>query len=487
MEDGADHADHGDVAALARRGPARTLEPAAAADVLRRALAEHRGDLTIADAAARAGLSLRDSELGLHELLRAQRGHLSVTAGGELLFRFPSGLRRQHGVAMQVARAIGGGALAVIRWAMRLALTAFLIGYAGLFIVGMFLGALALSIAAEDSAPLEGFGYLIWHLGEMFVDALYWSVHPLRAPDELDMDSGKRQPRSFYQRVNGFFLGPPRRRHDVKAAARLLVSEIRFRKGRIGLSDVVRVTGLATEPASALVSRLLLDYDGTVDVTDEGAIVYRFPALQPSVDEPAQSAAPAIWHRVRELPTLTGNRTGSNVPIVLLTLFVGGFGYLGAWLGLPIWAAEIPLWGSLALLAMVILRIPGHIMRRRADRAENGRRALLRLAYDGACERRGVDSKEFAEAWMTATDTAIHERTLQARLLEIGGDLVIDDDGRTSWRFPTIELELGALALVRAQVQPSEREVGAIEFTSLPAEHDNEDDEVAALTAGTRG
>ena len=472
--------DSADAAALARTGPARTLEPAAAADVLRRTLGEHRGDLTIADAAARSGLSLRDSELGLHALLRAQRGHLSVTEGGELLFRFPTGLRRQHGAGMRVARALGRGALGLVRWTARIALTAFLLGYAFLFACAMFVVSFAVSFLAEDAGPIAGSGYLLAHTIEMLYDAIYWSVHPLRAPDELDDGDAGRQPRSFYQRVNGFFLGPPRRRHDPKAAARLLVTEIRFRKGRIGLADVVRVTGLAPEPAGALVSRLLLDYDGTVDVTDDGAIVYRFTALQPSVDAPVQAAPPAIWRRLRHLPEFTGNSTWANINIVLLTAFVGGFGYLGMWFALPIWAAEVPFWGSLALLAMILPRIPGHFARRRADRAENGRRALLRLAYDGACERRGVTIKEFAEAWHDMTDAKIDERKLQAQLLEIGGDLVIDDDGKTSWRFPTIELELGALALVRAQVQASEREVGAVEFTSLPAE----DDEIAALTRG---
>ncbi len=470
MDDGAD------AAALVRiAAQTRSLTPVAAADVLRRALHEHRGDLTIADAATRAGLALRDAELGLYELLRSQRGHLSVTAGGELLFRFPGGLARRHGAAMRVLRVLGHGVRGLVRWTARIALTLFLLGYAALFAVGMFVGTLALSILAEDAGPIEGFGFLAWHLFELLVDAVYWSVHPLRAPAELDDHDESRQPRSFYQRVNGFFLGPPRRRDDPKAAARLLAHEIRFRRGRIGLSDVVRVTGLAPEAAGVLVSRLLLDYNGTVEVTDDGAIVYSFAALQPSVDAPGMLAPQAIWHRVRTLPAFTGNRTSSNVNIVMLTAFVGAFGYLGMWLGLPIWAAQIPFWGSLALLAWVLLRIPAHLALRRADRDENGRRALLRLAYDGACERRGVAVTEFAAAWREATDQAIDERRLQALLLEIGGDLVLDEEGHTTWRFPTIELELGALALVRAKVSASEREVGAVEFTSIPADDEPAD------------
>ena len=464
MEDSADAAA---LAVAVQR--TRSLAPEAAAQALREALREHTGDLTIADAAARSGLPLRDAELGLHALLRTQRGHLSVTTGGELLFRFPEGLARRFGVGAAALRLVGAGLVGLVRWTARIALTAFLLGYSLLFAVGTLVAALALTFLTEDGGPIEGFGYLALHFLELIVDALYWSVHPLRAPDEFE-DGATRQPRSFYQRINGFFLGPPRRTSDPQAAARLLASEIRFRSGAIGLSDVVRVTGLAPEPAGALVSRLLIDYDGTVEVTEDGAIVYRFAALRPSVGEAPVGAPPAIWRRVRELPTLTGNRTASNVQIVLLTGFVAAFGWVGMSLGLSPWLAEIPLLGSLALLAMVLLRIPFHVARRRADRAENGRRALLERAYAGAHAREGVPTEAFAQAWQTATDTAVDPAELQALLLEFGGDLVIDEDGGTAWRFPNIELELGALAVVRAQAPASEREVREVEFTSLPAD-----------------
>ncbi len=470
--------DGDDAAALAiAASRTRSLAPASSAEVLRKTLGDHRGDLTLADAAARSGLPLRDAELGLHELLRTQRGHLSVTEAGELLFRFPTGLQHPYGAVMRALRVLGAGVLGLARWTGRLALTLFLLGYGVLFAVGALFGAIALAVLSEDASPLEGVAYLVWGFFDLLTDAVYWSVHPLRGPDEFGELGEARQPRSFYQRINGFFLGPPRRSNDPRSAARLLVREIRFRRGRIGLSDVVRVTGLPPEPAGALVSRLLVDYDGTVAVTDDGAIVYAFPALQPSVDTPTILATPAIWHRIRELQPFTGNLAGGNMQVILLTAFVAAFGYLGLWLGLPIWAAEVPFFGSLALLAWVFLRIPAHLVRRRADRRENGRRALLQLAYDGACERRGIPTREFADAWRDAADGTIAEKHLERLLSDLGGELMIDDDGGTTWRFPTIALELGALALVRAQVPASEREVGPVELTSIP----EEDDEPRAL------
>ena len=468
MDPGADAAeDAGELALVATRR-ATSLAPDAAAEALREALRGHPGDLTIADAAARSGLALRDAELGLHRLLQLHRGHLSVTGRGELLFRFPDGVARRFGRGQAALRFVGGAALGLVRWTARVGLTLFLLGYSLVGALALCVAALALAFMAEDGAPLEALGYLLYGMLELVGDALYWGFHPLRAPDEFAEVDEPQRPRVFYERVNGLFLGPPRRRRDPRAAARVLVAEIRARRGRIGLSDVVRVTGLGPEPAGTLVSRLLLDYDGEVDVSEEGAIVYRFPALRPSVGERV-TAPPAIWERVRELPAFTGNPTGSNVAIVALTALVGALGWFGMTLGLPMVAAEIPLFGSLILLAWVLLRIPAHVRARRADRAENGRRALLRLAYEGAGARRGVSPEEFARAWREATGTEIAEKRLQALLIELGGDVVTEVEGRWAWRFPAIELERGALVRVRALASASEREVGAVEFTSLPA------------------
>lgn len=457
-----------DAAALAVRRPATSLAPDAAAEVLRGALTGHSGDLTLADAAARSGLALRDAELGLHRLLQLHRGHLSVTQTGELLFRFPSGLVRQFAGAQGLLRWLGRAGLGVVRWTARTSLTLFLLGYGSLAALGISVG-VALSVAAltEDATPFEGIGYLLWAVLDLFADALYWSFHPLRAPDEFGEDAGRR-PRKLYERVNGFFLGPPRPGDDPRSAARVLVAEIRARQGRIGLGDVVRVTGLAPEPAGALVSRLLLDYDGQVDVSDEGAIVYAFPALRPSVGEPA-IAPPAIWHRVRALQPFTGNSAGSNAAIVAATAMIAIFGWFGMSLGFPPWAAQVPFYGSLALLSWVLLRIPGHLAARRADRAENGRRAVLQRVHEGAVNRSGVTTESFMRAWQGATASTIATAVLEKLLVELGGDVVTDDDGRWSWRFPTLELELGALAVLRARADASEREVGEVEFSSLPA------------------
>ena len=67
---------------------------------------------------------------------------------------------------------------------------------------------------------------------------------------------------------------------------RRILAEIRAQKGRIGLADVMRVTGLPREEADPLMARLMLDYEGDVEVSEEGGIIYRFEALRKTASRP---------------------------------------------------------------------------------------------------------------------------------------------------------------------------------------------------------
>jgi hypothetical protein len=241
-----------------------------------------------------------------------------------------------------------------------------------------------------------------------------------------------------------------------------------------------------------MVSRLLVDYDGEVDVTEAGAIVYRFPDLRPTAGPAALPPAPAtpvpaIWRGSVSAEPFTGNSTGSNAAILGLTAFVAMMGGVGTWLGLPFWAAELPLFATLAFLVVPIVRFPFHVVRRGAIADENGRRALLQAVHESACEARGVDEDELAKAWQDAAKSSLPAKELRRMLFEMGGDVVVDDLGRATWRFAELELELRALSDERARADDREREVGTIEFTSVPAEESSPALALPAEAAPTAG
>ena len=71
-----------------------TMEPAAAAEVLRQKLAHPEQPMTVADASVAAGLATRDAEIGLTWLTHEYRGHLRVTEDGDLVYLFPNGFTK---------------------------------------------------------------------------------------------------------------------------------------------------------------------------------------------------------------------------------------------------------------------------------------------------------------------------------------------------------------------------------------------------------
>src|SRR5579859_7978555 len=113
------------------------MEPRSAAEVLKRALANPRTPFTVADAASRSGLALRDAEQGLKWLTSEYRGHLRVTSEGELLYLLPSGFAKPWETRDRFSRWIDRtvkAAAGVGRFVVRAWITIVLVAYAALFL-----------------------------------------------------------------------------------------------------------------------------------------------------------------------------------------------------------------------------------------------------------------------------------------------------------------------------------------------------------------
>src|SRR5204863_8971518 len=119
-------------------------------------------------------------------------------------------------------------------------------------------------------------------------------------------------------------FGPPPVVEDPRERERRVLAEIRRARGRIGPGDVMRVTGLDREAAERELLRLTVDYDGDIQVSDDGAIVYAFKALRVtnSAGEDGATRAPApIWTERALVSAVTGNSGGTNVLLGALNGF----------------------------------------------------------------------------------------------------------------------------------------------------------------------
>lgn len=463
-----------------------------------RTLRDPRRPLTIADAAAQSGLPLRDAERGLHALTAEYRGHLRVTDQGELLFLFPYGFTqpwRTRDALERTAARVGRALAGLGRFVVRAWVTIALLGYAALFLALIVASTLARS-SESSSRRDHGPGVLGYVIFRVLADALFWTFHPwspiAARNDPRAARRGRRREAAhastpFYEKVNRFVFGPEAPAEDPLARERRVVQEIRARKGRIGLADVMRVTGLPREEADPMMARLMVDYDGDVAVSEEGGIFYRFPALRRTAQGEPSHVEPA-WSRPQEQPPLTGNDAGANVLIAGLNgfnLVMSLFAIAGGWTlarlfdairGVPArllpppelpWAlGVVPLVFSIVLFALPIARAIARPLRAKKLARERARLAVLREVLGRVERKEPVTEPPLAEAWRRATGEAPSPEALTRAVVRLGGDVEIGAEGRVRYRFADLETEARALEEERAEASEEEAKVGEVVFAS---------------------
>lgn len=491
------------------------MEAAKAGAVLEQKL-DPKAAVTVADAAARSGLALRDAEAGLTWLSSEYRGQLRVTADGDLVHLFPTGFAKPwvgRDARRRFFAAVGKGAMGALRFIVRAWVATVLVGYAAIF-VALLIG-MAFAQQNNDSRSrrdgLPG-GALAYMLLRVIGDALFWTFHPWSPFSAYGMGYGygwddpyaqarRAPPRRareepgvpLYERVNRFFFGPSAPPDDPRETERLVLAAIRAGKGRIGLADVMRVTGLPRDQADPMMARLMLDYEGDVDVSEDGGIVYRFEKIRKTADDAAASPSanrepPPAWARLKPLPPLTGNSAGANFAIAALN----GFNLLmGAWViqngltieriahlfdrvprhfiedpGTPIALGVVPLVFSALLFLLPIGRALARPRKARAALEEKGRLAVLREVTDRVRVKEPVTDAALAQVWQGATGEAPPPKRIDRELVALGGDVAIDENGATRWRFADLETEAAAVEAEREAASDAEARLGKVVFAT---------------------
>jgi hypothetical protein len=487
------------------------MDPAKAGEAIR-ARVDPRLPLTVADAAAKTGLALRDADGGLKWLSTEYRGQLRVTSEGQLVHVFPQGFAKPwegRDARRRAFRAFGRGLMGVLRFVVRAWVAVVLVGYAAIF-VSMIL-ALTFARQGNDSRRSDSLpgGELAYAFFRVLGDALFWTLHPwspfsvyaATGPWDSRADARRFAPRRatgprvpFYERVNRFFFGPPAPPEDPRENERRVVAAIRAGKGRIGLADVMRATGLPREEADPMMARLMLDYDGDVAVSEEGGIFYRFTELRktaleaPSPSAPTEAPPPAAWDTApKPLPPLTGNSAGANVAILALNAFnlMMGFWAIGNGLtldrvahlfdrvppptfdsGLPIALGIVPIAFSALLFLVPIGRVMVRPWKERRVVAERGRLAVLRSVLERVRAKQPVTDRVVGDAWRAATGRPADAKPLDRDLVALGGDVDIGSNGETRWRFPDLETEAAAVAAEREAAAEDEARLGKVVFAT---------------------
>ena len=218
-------------------------------------------------------------------------------------------------------------------------------------------------------------------------------------------------------------------------------------------------------------TRLMVDYGGEPEVTDDGVVVYAFKALRKTAGGDRVETAAPRWasERLEPTPPLTGNQPGTNA---LIGVF-NGFNLLA-----PFWIVPAfePRTARLAReLAVPAVRFParvlGGLLRRpvrpvgqgAASRPAPAAPATIAAACSGGSSPAG--SRASARSWPRPRRSPPCSTASWSRSAATSPPSPTSS-GRVRYTFPRIDQETAALARVRAAAPAVERDAGAIVFSS---------------------
>ena len=434
-----------------------------AADVLLAALRGRGGKVTQADAITMSGLPAPEAERALTVLLKEYRSHLTATETGQLVYEFDPAFERRGALTWgERLSAIGAALWSGFAFLFKISIVVTLVTYFVLF-VAMVIG---MMFAKRDDDDDRGGGFgldgLFW----------FWGFGPSPGYGRRGLGghvaTGLRKQKPFYKSVFDFVFGPKAPKEDALGDEKEILSAIRARAGRIAAVDLVELMGWDFETAEQEATRLLADYGGEPEVTEDGVVLYVFKELRQTADRTRALGRPRrAWERLEETPPLTGNTPTTNGIICLFN----GFNLLA-----PLWIVpafelkthvslaafhvltyEFPLVFSGLFFAIPLGRRVHEAIRERARRQRNARRSLLARIF-------GAPAGPKLEATLAPEPELAHALTRELVLL--GGDVEPDADGRVMYTFPRIDRERAAVERARRAADADEQSPGAAVFSS---------------------
>jgi phosphate/sulfate permease len=427
--------------------------------------------LTRADAVALTGLPNDQAEPALKSLVATYRSHLAVTDEGELVYEFDPSLERRDKVPLgERLAAAGQVAWRGFQMLFKIWIVVTLVAYVVAFLAMMI--SMMVARSSDDRDDRRGGGGFPW---------LWFWLMPDLAPPGYGRDPYGRQRRPsngpkkrFYLSVFDFVFGPKTASNDPREADKRLLAFLRDHKGRVTAAELTALSGLSLAAAEEELTRLMVEYDGEVEVADDGTLLYVFEEVLPSASA-AGTRWTWAWDNADPVPALTGNTPGTDGVIGafagfnLLASMTIGPAFLQRFhlTELPwthFFVTLFPLIFSAIFFAVPAARwaIRRQKLKKRARRQL--RRELLREIWSRPGEPRDPAELTARAAERTGAQAAAAQAMLDTLVRDLDGDVTTDEEGRMRYVFTRLDEEQRAVAKARAAT--SDKKLGEVIFSS---------------------
>jgi hypothetical protein len=320
----------------------------------------------------------------------------------------------------------------------------------------------------------------------------------------LTQPQKKREGRAFYKSVFGFVFGDgdPNKGWD-EAERKYVISYIKSHKGVITLEEFMTLTGRERESANALLNRFLLEFEGEPGVTDNGTLIYTFPALMRTAEpgERAIGAIPVLNSSFKRPIPFSANKRKTNGWILFFNAVNLGFGAYFLVLSLTMSAAallaktgpylysftgrllqSIGMYNPVPFLAIVLGVVPVafsilffivpllrklQLGKKNAEvQEENLRRRVLAHLLSSPQRVDPKDIRPLGKGLDPRNLTAASQRMVERLAAALKAEPIPGDGKEFAYRFTDLEREIPDLEEYRRNVDLSKYAVGKTVFDS---------------------
>ena len=262
-------------------------------DQLLRALRSHTKESTSADLARATGLPLAQINAEMPAISDEYRGRIRVSERGDLLYSFPNGFKsRYKGFGPSLRRlwkTITRGAVKTGKLLFKVWILVTLFGYFFLFLalalIALFASVMMRAGGSSDSNDRRGGGGLggLWLTTNLFdsMIRLWFYSELFKGPENRYRGTrAKAQRKPLYKAVfsHVFGDGDPNAEWDT-ILKKAFVAFVQTHKGVITLPEFMAISGLKPEEAEDCITRYMVEFEGSPEVTDNGALYFFFPSL----------------------------------------------------------------------------------------------------------------------------------------------------------------------------------------------------------------
>ena len=461
---------------------------------VRQAVIKLGGTVTIGDVMSATGLGNYEAKEALDNLIQTHEGTMRISEKGEIQYAFSKGcvLRDQRSWWQRNKKAI----MKVIKGLFKVIIMLVLVVYFILFMLIL----IALIFNNRNSSSrinISGFWFIFWGSGD---SSGY---------------SAKKAP--LYTQVYNFVFGPEEEEIDPLEAKQKCGQLIRARNGVITVEDWMMISGQTREQCESDLARFTAEFDGTVEITDNGTLIYVFEDMMKSAKRQLAVIPHKAWQCLETPRPLSGNtpENGGNGAVIGLNSFnlIMSFvimHYLTSILGsgdpekvrftieeqeqlsnYAFWLGIFPFIFSSLIFAVPLIRLPFNIRENKERRERSVRKAVIGAVFDGRIDKtdprlfnkeltieqvRTKATNYLMKSYLPAATDEEARKAMNSLMYEVNAEL---DFETQNYKFDVMDDRLADAEQERSKRNLANQDVGRVVFSTDNNEQEKVEEENA--------